>query len=485
MLPVQGKKDTMGKKETSGIELIRENMQDVFESLADAIFLTDIRGNIVLSNSTTALSMGISPDQLIGANLRDLIQEGYYDRSYALEAAQKKIPVGGIIRTKLNLTYFTNSTPILDENKEVKLILTTGKFLGIDTNNNFNRNTIIGRPRNASKNNVYYWSTDSVIAESRAMRQVLLKACRVAQTDTTVLLTGETGTGKEVLARYIHRYSKRAKEPFITVNCAALPDNLVESELFGYEKGAFTGAKPEGKAGLFECAHKGTIFLDEIGEFPLNLQGKLLRVLETREVRRLGGNKAVEIDVRVIAATNKDLEAMIRQGTFRSDLYYRLNVFPIKLPPLRERPEDILAMSFSFLEEFNKEYGSNYELTHYDLQSLLAYDWPGNVRELRNVVERMVINSSIEETNNTQYALMTKNNQFPVYKVFKTLGLKGTLKEVLQQVEELYIRYILEECGGKKGKAAEKLGIYRTVLYRKLKAYEGKSVGAVRDKGSR
>ncbi|WP_258360351.1 sigma-54 interaction domain-containing protein [Moorella sulfitireducens] len=466
-----------GKKEADGLELTRESMRDVFESLADPIFVTDPKGNVILSNSTTALTLGISLDQLIGSNLRDLVSKGYYNRSYALEAAQKKCPVGGLIRTKLNLTYFTNSTPILDDKNEVKLVLTTGKFLGLDGKYTDNRSNLPVNSQYAGKNTVYYWMADAVIAESKAMRQVLLKACRVAQTDTTVLITGETGTGKEVIARYIHNYSKRAKEAFITVNCAALPENLVESELFGYEKGAFTGAKPEGKAGLFECAHKGTLFLDEIGELPVYLQGKLLRVLETREVRRVGSNKAVQVDVRVIAATNKDLEEMVRKGSFRSDLYYRLSVFPIKLPALRERPEDIMALSFNFLDEFNKKYGTSFELTHHDLQSLLTYDWPGNVRELKNTIERMVINSSIGEAPHVQTALKMDDSQFPVYKVFKTLGLKGTLKEVLQQVEELYIKYILEECAGKKGKAAARLGIYRTVLYRKLKAYEKKYSG--------
>lgn len=468
MLPV------IKQKGGCNIELNKQSLRQLFDSLPDAIFVTDPQGNVLLSNSTTALTLGISLDQLIGSNVKDLVERGCYNKSYALEAAKKKCPVGGLIKTRLNLTYLSTSTPILDEHGEVKLILITGKFLDLE-------DKLVKRPGEGAKQSRDLLNLPHdiegpqvVIAESRAMRQVLLKALRVAQTDTTVLLTGETGTGKEMLARYIHGHSRRAHEAFVTVNCAALPEHLVESELFGYERGAFTGAKPEGKPGLFECAHKGTLFLDEIGELPFYLQGKLLRVLETGEVRRLGSNRVREVDVRIIAATNKDLQEMVRQGIFRSDLYYRLSVFPIKLPPLRERPEDILALSFSFLDEFNKSYGTNCELDYQALQSLLTYDWPGNVRELRNVIERMVINSTIEGLPYVRPGAESDGSQTVSYKIFKLLSLKGTLKEVMQQVEKQYIKYVLDECGGKIGKAAERLGISRTILYRKLKSYKEK-----------
>ncbi|GEA14721.1 MAG: hypothetical protein PWR22_1590 [Moorella sp. (in: firmicutes)] len=461
-------------KDGHHIELNKSSLRAVFEGLPDPIFIIDPSGTVLLSNSTTALTLGMSLDQLIGANVRELVDKGIYNRSYALEAVQKKAPVSGLVRTRLNLTFLSTSTPILDENNEVKLILTTGKFLDLD--DKFGK-----KPGERARQVQDVMSLPhgpkeplTVIAESPVMRQVLLKAYRVAQTDTIVLLTGETGTGKEVLARYIHRHSKRANEAFITVNCAALPEHLVESELFGYEKGAFTGAKPEGKAGLFECADKGTLFLDEVGELPIGLQGKLLRVLETGEVRRVGGNQVRSVNVRVIAATNRNLEDMVRNGEFRSDLYYRLSVFPIHLPPLRERPEDIVALSFTFLEEFNSRYGADCELDYQGLQSLLSHDWPGNVRELRNVIERMVINSSIEGVTTPRPDYHGESPALASYRIFKLLGLEGTLREVLQKVEEQYIEYVLQECGGKISKAAERLGIYRTVLYRKLKAYKEK-----------
>ncbi|HBT46789.1 MAG TPA: sigma-54-dependent Fis family transcriptional regulator [Peptococcaceae bacterium] len=461
-------------KDGSHIELNKSSLRAVFEGLPDPIFIIDPSGTVLLSNSTTALTLGMSLDQLIGANVRDLVDKGFYNRSYALEAVQKKTPVSGLVKTRLNLIFLSTSTPILDEDNKVKLILTTGKFLDLD--DRFGKKPVdkgkvgqdvISLPKAVDE-------SGTVIAESRGMRQVLLKAYRVAQTDTTVLLTGETGTGKEVLARYIHRHSKRACEAFVTVNCAALPEHLVESELFGYERGAFTGARAEGKAGLFESADHGTLFLDEIGELPLGLQGKLLRVLETGEVRRVGGNRVRSVNVRVIAATNRNLEDMVRRGEFRSDLYYRLSVFPIHIPPLRERPEDIVALSFSFLEEFNRRYGASCELDYQGLQAMLGHDWPGNVRELRNVIEGMVINSSIEGVSTPRPDFRGEQLSPPAYRLFRLLGLEGTLKEVLQKVEEQYINYVLHECGGRVGKAAERLGIYRTVLYRKLKAYKEK-----------
>jgi transcriptional regulator with PAS, ATPase and Fis domain len=287
------------------------------------------------------------------------------------------------------------------------------------------------------------------------------------------MLFGESGSGKEVVAKYIHWYSPRAKEPFIPVNCAAVPSELMESEFFGYVSGAFTGANAKGKPGLFEIAHKGTLFLDEIGELPLIMQSKLLRVIETGEVQRLGSTSVFRTDVRLIAATNRDLQAMVTQKLFRHDLYYRLNVIPIFLPPLRERPEDILALAEKFLEEFNRKYGLKKELAPHAVQALLNYNWPGNVRELRNVIERLVVTTTGNHLDFEDDILISKRMLItpsddiapqaaaPVY--------RGALKNVLKAVEEEYINRVLAECNGRRGEAAQKLGIHRTVLYRKTK----------------
>ena len=230
------------------------------------------------------------------------------------------------------------------------------------------------------------------ISESPALKEVLSQVREVARhAETTVLITGETGTGKDLIARTIHNLSPRANRPFIEVNCATLPENLLESELFGYESGAFTGAKDR-KIGLFEAASAGTIFLDEMGEIELGLQAKLLRVLEDKKIRRLGGTQLHEIDVRIIAATNHDLREAIKAGRFREDLFYRLHIVPIHLPPLRERPEDVIALSEYFLSEYAKKFSRSFKGLGKDSQALLlAYRWPGNVRELRHVIERICI----------------------------------------------------------------------------------------------
>jgi transcriptional regulator with GAF, ATPase, and Fis domain len=230
-----------------------------------------------------------------------------------------------------------------------------------------------------------------VVSRSEGIRRVFDKAHQVAPTNATVLLLGETGVGKEVLAQAIHDGSPRRGQPMIRVSCAAIPTTLIESELFGHERGAFTGAVAR-KIGRFELADKSTLFLDEIGEVPLEVQVKLLRVLEEREIERLGGNRSFKIDVRIIAATNRDLQQDVRDGTFRRDLYYRLNVFPIRIPPLRERVSDIPALAWKFIDELSPRIGRKIESISRDsLRELERYSWPGNIRELRNIIERAMI----------------------------------------------------------------------------------------------
>ena len=235
---------------------------------------------------------------------------------------------------------------------------------------------------------------EHLIGKDPKLLELKRTGTRIAQTDFSVLITGETGTGKEVLAKAIHAESPRRDGPFICVNCGAIPDNLLESELFGYEEGAFTGANREGKMGVFESANKGTVFLDEIGDLPLDMQVHLLRVLQERQVKRVGGVRSISVDVRIVAATNRDLLEMVREKTFREDLYYRLNVVPIQIPPLRERKGDIKPLIQSFLTDMNKKYRFQKAFTPAAMEVMHRYAWPGNVRELKNVVEQAVILSS-------------------------------------------------------------------------------------------
>ncbi len=316
-----------------------------------------------------------------------------------------------------------------------------------------------------------------VIGESAAFRNVLNQAREVAKhPDTTVLVTGESGTGKELIARMIHNLSPRAPRPFLELNCAALPENLLESELFGYEGGAFTDAKGR-KAGLFEAAKGGTIFLDEIGEMELNLQAKLLRVLEDKKVRRLGGTAVFEVNLRIIAATNQDLKRAVDEKRFREDLYYRLNIFPIHLPPLRERPEDILALTKYFLADFNRKFGRKFERVSAGAEAaLLAYPWPGNARELRNVIERICImhRGGVLEPEYLPKELnareMSASGGFMTGTVpFPPAGV-DLEKEVDRFTRELVLR-AMESAGGNISQAAKLLGIPRGTLRYKLEKY--------------
>jgi PAS domain S-box-containing protein len=308
-----------------------------------------------------------------------------------------------------------------------------------------------------------------VIRQSPAMQRVVDQALRVAAVDSTVLITGESGVGKEIIARVIHQHSPRCKGPFIEINCGAIPENLLESELFGYEKGAFTGASKEGKLGLLEVANNGTLFLDEIGDLPLGLQVKLLRFLQEQEIYRLGGRHAIKLNVRVLAATNKDLARMVREKTFREDLYYRLNVVPIRIPPLRERREDILPLARYFLERFNHKYGTAKRLSYAACKVLEAYSWPGNVRELQNAMERVVI---MGEGDLIQPEHLPLEFQEEPGDTGKALHLRRLLPlhEAREQVERQLITLALEQHGSLR-RAARALGISHSTLLRKAQSY--------------
>jgi formate hydrogenlyase transcriptional activator len=292
-----------------------------------------------------------------------------------------------------------------------------------------------------------------IIGQSRAIRSILKQVEQVAPAQTTVLITCETGTGKELVARAIHGLSRHRQRAMIRVNCASLPSNLVESELFGREKGAYTGALTS-QAGRFELAHGSTIFLDEISELPLELQAKLLRVLQEGEFERLGSTKTMKVKVRVVTATNRDLEQAIQDGRFRQDLYYRLNVFPINIPPLRQRREDIPQLVWAFVQEFSEKMGKTVEtIPGRVMERLKAADWPGNVRELRNVIERAMI--------------LTSGPEFQVALPQTTSSKPGEESLTLSEVERKHIVQVLEAAGWRvsgKGGAAERLGLKPTTL---------------------
>ena len=311
------------------------------------------------------------------------------------------------------------------------------------------------------------FGVSSIVGASEGIRRVIDMVRQVAPTRATVLIEGESGTGKELIAQSLHQLSGR-KGKFMPIHCAALPETLLESELFGHEKGAFTGAA-ESRKGRFELAAGGTLFLDEIGEIPLSVQVKLLRVLETRSFERLGGVETIQTDVRIVAATNRDLKTMVAEGTFREDLYYRLNVVTVLLPPLRERKDDIPPLIRHYMEFFASENGkSSMTINEAAMAALVSYSWPGNIRELRNCVERMVVLCRGIELTIDNVPANIRENVTPG--ITKTLLAPAPLCD-LEQNEKILIERALNECGGNRSRAAEKLGISRRTLHRKLNTY--------------
>ncbi len=324
--------------------------------------------------------------------------------------------------------------------------------------------------RREKKTSIKKWSEEErpIVTRDKKMLELLKIAEKVAPTDSSVLIQGESGTGKELIARFIHAKSNRRKKPFVAVNCAALPENLLESELFGYEKGAFTGAVTS-KPGKFEIADGGTLLLDEITEMPLSLQAKLLRAIQEKEIDRIGGLKPIKVDVRIIATTNRDIKKMVDEGKFREDLYYRLNVIPIRLPPLRERKGDIMILARYFVDKFSRELGKNPPDISKEVEDfLLKNPWKGNVRELENLIKRAVILCDEKEIKMDH--LMLEEEDKEVREEGKKIVLKPGM--TLDEAERLLIEVTLEEVGWNRTKAAELLGISIRTLRNKLKEYQ-------------
>ncbi len=314
------------------------------------------------------------------------------------------------------------------------------------------------------------YSFDEIFGESPAIMQIKELAARIATSNSTVLLTGESGTGKELFAQAIHGLSTRKNHPFVAVNCAAIPDELFESEVFGYEAGAFSGAKKEGKPGKIELAQHGTLFLDEISELPYQAQGKFLRVLQEREVERLGGTSNKTVDIRIIAATNRDLKTLVQEGKFRQDLFYRLYVFDLKIPPLRQRKEDILSLAYYFIDYFNEQLGQQVKYIDSKLQEwLLSYEWPGNVRELKAYIERGM---NIVRGDTLLLDALYFSPGDPIHNKQEELAPLKSLEDEVANAEIKAIRRALEEANGDRTVAAQILKIHIASLYRKITKYK-------------
>lgn len=444
-------------------------LDTISDSLYDGLYIADSQGyTIDINNAFTRIS-GINRGEVVGKHLKDLVDKKFFTNSVTLMVLKQKRQVttmSTILRN--NKKVLLTGNPIFNENGEIALVITNVRDITelISLKKKLEDSEKITKQyhqeltflRNQQINKI------DMIGKSNGTKQIKELIYKVAQVDATVLITGETGVGKEVVAREIYKNSPRKNGPFIKVNCAAIPENLLESELFGYEKGAFTGAQNKEKLGMFELANSGTILLDEIGELTIKLQSKLLRVLQEKEVTRLGGTRPIKLDVRVLASTNQKLEEQVKKGIFREDLYYRLNVIPIKVPPLRERREDIPILAHYFLKLFNKKYFKEKKFHISALKILNQYNWPGNIRELENYIERLVIITSDKVITDSHLLNILDNNILTTPNSFNMENL--TLEDAVNLVEKELIEKALYKHGSTR-KAAKALGVSQPTIVRK------------------
>lgn len=366
----------------------------ILNSIKDAIFIDSSEGYALWCNEACRELYKVDPDEIYGVHISDLEKNGIFTPSVAKLVMQRGEEATIIHENKDGKRLLSTGIPIFGSNGEMSKIVTTSRDITELTNLQNQLESV--QKTLKQMESMEHTLSKKFIAKSRAMEQILQLVGRLAAVDSTVLITGESGVGKGVIAKLLHENGPRRDFPFVTVNCGAIPENLIESELFGYERGAFTGSRTEGKKGLFEAAQKGTIFLDEISELPVNLQVKLLQVIQERELTRVGGVKRIPVDVRIVSATNKELLQLVQEHKFREDLYYRLNVVPINVPPLRDRPEDVLPLIQSNLAKYNKKLNEQKRLDPSALAILLRYPWPGNIRELQNIMERLILTTKDE-----------------------------------------------------------------------------------------
>lgn len=448
-------------------EVLRE-VETIIDSSYDGIYVTDGEANTIRVNKAYENITGIKAQEVLGRNMRDLVDEGYFSESVTLKVLEEKktVTLSQILKTGKHILVTGN--PFFDDEGRIRMVVTNVRDMtDLDRLNKQLEESLkmtIAYRNKLQELQMSAYKDNEIIKASRAMRSVYDLVERVCRTDATILFHGETGVGKDRIAEEIHVKSNRAEKGiFVKINCGAIPETLLESELFGYEKGAFTGASRGGKPGLFEMADKGTLFLDEVESMPLALQGKLLRVLQDFEITRVGGTTPRKVDVRLICASNQDLKELVSQRKFRSDLYYRLHVIPVYIPPLRERVEDIPYLIMLFLNRFNNKYSKKKVFSSEAMHALIKYSWPGNVRELANLIERLVVITSGNRID---------VNDLPaeIYKVpeYENICPGKTLKEHLQCVEMSVIRDAINKYGNAR-RAAPHLGVDPSTLTRKLK----------------
>lgn len=442
------------------------------ETLNHEIFVCDAQGEIIYLNPASEYLISRKKENTAGRNIRDLVNDGTISSSVTMDVLKKRCICTIIQEVDNERKLLTIGIPIFDKNTVLRYVLTTSQDVEevVHLNDDLLRKNqeLLLKMKHLEYFKDEYFSNEGLIYVGDAFEKIVRTITRVASLDVNILIMGETGVGKNGIAKMVHQLSQRKKQPYIKINCGMIPENLFESELFGYEEGAFTGAVKGGKIGKVEMAHTGTLFFDEIGELPLSMQVKLLEFLQEKTIMRVGGTKRITVDARIVAATNRDLKAMCEDGLFRWDLYYRLNTLPVYIPPLKEQSDGILHIAQFILYRCNNKYNLNKRFDQNILSALLSYDWPGNIRELEHVIERLYITTDGHVLRTEDLTRLLQAERGVQGKIYCTDLIP--LKEAKNEVERQLVQRAYKQCGSSY-KAAAVLGINQSTVIKLLKKH--------------